>query len=384
MVEIAKRTEGTMDKLEKGGLVWSTAQEEKPNLASWKTTGLYYYKISMSLATLFLLLWQYGLPACARPPSITPQLAEIPLYVLRYAPLVWLDTGEQYFPSDIYAQVQNTHPDINFTQIQDPPSPLTLENLDVLNNYGNKGYNVFLTSTIDVTTSPKWLDGIVPDSSGRTNGATSCAIIVNNHGSGHVDAFYMYFYAFNLGNTVLFQELGDHIGDWEHNMIRFVNGTPTEVWFSQHGNGEAFTYKAVEKKGVRPFAYSALGSHANYAIAGTHDHTIPDLNLPAGFLQDYTSQGMLWDPTLNAYFYSYDAKTSSFTAADEKSPVGFMNYRGKWGDQQYPDKDERQKIFFGFRKFVSGPTGPWSKQLNRTKVCPENGIPCIVRDALGP
>lgn len=29
--------------------------------------------------------------------------------------------------------------------------------------------------------------------------------------------------------------------DWEHNMVRFQNGTPTQVWFSQHGFGEAFT-----------------------------------------------------------------------------------------------------------------------------------------------
>jgi hypothetical protein len=298
--------------------------------------------------------------------------------------LVWLDISEQYFPSDIYAQVINTDPHINFTEIENPPSPLTLENLDSLNQYGNKGHNVYLTSTLDVTTSPRWLDGIVPDSYGKTNGATSCAIIVNNHGNGSVDAFYMYFYAYNLGNTVFFQELGDHIGDWEHNMVRFRNGTPEAIWYSQHGNGQAFTYKAVEKKGLRPITYSAMGSHANYAIEGIHDHTVPDLNLPAGFLLDYTSQGLLWDPTLNSYFYDYDATTASFTPADDESPVGFMNYRGKWGDQQYPKDDPKQKYFLGFWKFVSGPAGPWSKQLNRAKICPENGIPCIVRDSLVP
>ena len=184
---------------------------------------------------------------------------------------------------------------------------------------------------------------------------------------------------------MLFQELGDHIGDWEHNMIRFENGDPVAIWFSQHGNGEAFTYNAVEKEGIRPITYSAQGSHANYAIVGTHDHTIPDLNLPAGFLLDYTSRGMLWDPTLNTYFYNYNATTMSFSAADGNSPVGAMNYRGRWGDKQYPDDDPRQPPpFFGFRKYVGGPTGPYDKQLNRTLICPANGIPCIVRDSLGP
>ena len=244
--------------------------------------------------------------------------------------------------------------------------------------------DVYLTSTLDVTKAPKWLDGVVPDSSGKTNGATSCAVVINDRGAGLVDVFYMYFYAYNLGNTVLFQELGDHIGDWEHNMIRFQDGMPKEIWYSQHGNGEAFTYKTVEKKGVRPIAYSAMGSHANYAIAGTHDHTIPDLNLPAGFLQDYTSQGLLWDPIKNTYFYNYNAENMSFSPADGDSPVGAMYFNGQWGDEQYKQDDPRQKFFFGFYKFVGGPTGPWDKQLNRTKVCPENGLLCIVRESLGP
>jgi hypothetical protein len=284
----------------------------------------------------------------------------------------------------MYAQLANTHPEINLTTINDPPLPLNLSNLHKLNQFGNNGMNVYLTSNIDVTTEPKWLTGIVPDSTGKTNKAVSCAIIINNHGFGFVDAFYMYFYAYNQGNTVLLQELGDHIGDWEHNMIRFLNGTPQAIWYSQHGNGEAFTYRAAEKIGIRPVSYAARGSHANYAIAGIHDHTIPDLNLPAGLIQDYTSKGMLWDPTLNTYFYNYIVNTQTFASIND-SPVGAMAFKGRWGDEQYPKADPKQPPpFFGFYKYVSGPTGPWDKQLNRTKVCPENGILCIIRDSLGP
>jgi hypothetical protein len=307
--------------------------------------------------------------------------------------MVYLDTAEAYFPSDISAQLLNTYPAINLTSIPNAPS-LNLYNLEVLNKYGNGGTDVYLTSNLDVTTSPAWLTGVVPSQSTyATTGAVSCAIIINDHGSGNVDVFYMYFYAYNLGNTVFWQELGDHIGDWEHNMIRFKDGLPQAVWYSQHGNGQAFTYETVQKfqSGIRPISYSARGSHANYAIPGTHDHTIPDLNLPSGFLQDYTSKGALWDPTLSSYFYNYrsvprpnETITQPFVPING-APLGAMLYKGKWGDEQYPNSDKRQKKpFFGFTKFVSGPTGPWDKQLNRSKVCPDNGILCIVRDVLSP
>lgn len=177
-----------------------------------------------------------------------------------------MQSTEPYQPSDIGAQLVHTVPKNNFTAIPGAPAVLTLDNLDSLNALG--GHTVYLTSIDDVTTNPTWLYGVKPDSTGKTEGATSCAIIVNDHGAGNVDAFYMYFYAYNQGNKVLWQEIGDHVGDWEHNMIRFLNGIPQTIWFSQHGNGEAFTYECVEKHGQRPVVYSAQGSHANYATTG--------------------------------------------------------------------------------------------------------------------
>jgi len=349
-----------------------------------------YQKIMLFIALSGLLLWQCGAFTIA-PPIDTRQAGSIPSYVLQYAPLVWLDTQEIYFPSDMYAQIINTNPDVNYTTITTAPSPLTLLNLDALNAYGNDGEFVYLTSKVDITTNPAWLDGVVPDGKGLTANATSAAVIVNNHGSGLVDAFYMYFYAYNQGNKFLGSELGDHVGDWEHNMVRFQDGIPQALWYSQHGNGEAFTYDCVEKMGIRPISYSARGTHANYAIAGTHDHTIPDFNTYFGLLVDYTSQGILWDPTLSAYFYTWDVAASNFTSATsigvDGNPLGAMNYLGRWGDEQYPDSDPRQVDFLGLHleyKYMAGPTGPYDKQLNRTDVCPVDGVPCILRTKLGP
>lgn len=133
----------------------------------------------------------------------------------------------------------------------------------------------------------------------------------------------------------------------------------------------------------QPIVYSANGSHANYAIDGTHDHTIPNLNLPTtGVLNDYTDQGRLWDPIASAWFYSYKPSPETFTAYGGSSPTGWLYFNGKWGDQQYPDSDKRQKELFGQAKYQGGPTGPRDKQLNRTNICPDDGNECILRDSL--
>ncbi|KAF2807813.1 uncharacterized protein BDZ99DRAFT_489398 [Mytilinidion resinicola] len=185
-----------------------------------------------------------------------------------------------------------------------------------------------------------WLNGVAPDAEGRTKNAVSCCIIITDTGNG-------------TGGVVLNNQLGDHVGDWEHNIVRFANGEPKYVWYSQHSNGQAFQYRVLkkDKSGKRPLAYCANGSHAVYATSGIHDHTVPNLNLPFPFL--------LVDETNAA-----------------GTPVNWLYFLGKWGDEQHPDKGKRQKQLAGNRKYVGGPTGPADKQLNRKKVCLDNGKQC--------
>ncbi|CAI7565933.1 unnamed protein product [Penicillium crustosum] len=298
--------------------------------------------------------------------------SNVPPYVLEYAPLVWLHSQETYMPSDIQQQVDHTRPNVNWTTIEGVESPLNLDNLDTLNSMGNT--SVYLTSLegIEADPEPAWFRGIRPDSQGRIGNGTGSVIVIADRGNGTVDAFYFYFYAFNKGGRVLGLEFGDHIGDWEHNMIRFVNGTPDAIWYSQHASGQAFTYAAVEKKDKRPYVYSARGTHANYAIAGKHDHTIPGFNLPAGFLMDYTGRGVLWDPLLNVYTYNYDKATAAFKAVNSKDPVAWLDFNGRWGDDQPPNEPS----IFGEAKNVAGPNGPKFKGLDRELVCPSK--PCFV------
>lgn len=70
-------------------------------------------------------------------------------------------------------------------------------------------------------------------------------------------------------NRVLGTSFGNHVGDWEHTMIRFQDGTPQAIYLSQHDSGIAYTWDAIIKNEQgRPSVYIALGDHACYAVVG--------------------------------------------------------------------------------------------------------------------
>lgn len=73
---------------------------------------------------------------------------------------------------------------------------------------------MYLTSVADVTTNPAWLNGIQTDANGGTEDKKTCAIITVDKGSGTVDAFYMYFWAFNWGGVVFENQLGEQLCGW--------------------------------------------------------------------------------------------------------------------------------------------------------------------------
>lgn len=241
--------------------------------------------------------------------------------------------------------------------------------------------------------------------------APSILVIVDK-GSNIVDAFWFYFYSYNLGTTVSNIRFGNHVGDWEHSLIRFQNGVPESVFLSAHSGGLAYDWEAVEKgkeKGQegRPILYSAVGSHAMYATPGKHPYI-----LPFSLLADVTDKGPLWDPALNYVAYHYntsithnaDARSianASFSSsnystfdtnsslAEEKydsfrpaacnpsAPLGWWWYDGHWGDKFYELHDWRQWRFFGQYHYVNGPFGPRFKNLGRAKVC-QSGPSCRI------
>ncbi|RMZ75618.1 hypothetical protein DV738_g5389, partial [Chaetothyriales sp. CBS 135597] len=307
------------------------------------------------------------------------QQESIPQYVFDHAPLCWLDDKEAYWPSSLTTHLENVFPAVDATKIANAASPLTLANLGALNADGNGGVDVYLTAKegIDANPQPSWFYGVKPDSSLSAPGGV---VIIADKGDGIVDVFYFYFYSYNQGTWFLglpALELGDHVGDWEHNMIRFVNGEPSAIYFSQHSSGQAFRFSVIDKdpNSGRPLNFPARGSHANYPTSGQHDHTIPGVDLPVGALLEYTSEGTLWDPLTQALFYNYNVTTSTFTPLNGQ-PTAFLSFLGHWGDDELPLSNSNQVDFFGFRKYTGGPTGPEDKNLNRSAVCQSS--PCIV------
>ena len=240
----------------------------------------------------------------------------------------------------------------------------------------------------------------MPDPAGYSPAPAILVLVDKGHGI--LDAFWFYFYSFNLGNTVLNIRFGNHVGDWEHSLMRFHNGVPKAIFFSAHSGGLAYSYNAVEKgKGKgregRPVLYSAMGTHAMYATPGTQPYI-----LPFGLLADVTDRGPLWDPALNHLAYHFntsithdqDAKSISsfsslFQSRDQElhvmqdtlqpascnpaAPTSWWWYSGHWGDKFYELMDLRQWRFAGQYHYVNGPLGPLFKNLGRNKVCQSRG-----------
>ncbi|KFA81269.1 hypothetical protein S40288_04867 [Stachybotrys chartarum IBT 40288] len=316
-----------------------------------------------------------------------PEL-QCPDYVTTYAPLVWLHSDDPYMPSDILTHVQHTKPQLDGKPIPDVPA-LDLDNLDVLNDFGDQ---VALTSIHDPTTFPAWIFGKTPDEAGQVHNATPAVVVLVEKNELDLDAFYFYFYSYNEGPNITQvleplnrivdgpeaqtgMHFGDHVGDWEHNMIRFQNGTPQGIYYSQHRDGKGYSWSdpAVSKKDERPYVYSGRGSHANYPEPGAQIHDQA--------LIDWCDQGQIWDPVASAYFYRFNATTSELThiaGPGESSPpsanlTSFLYFNGRWGDREYPVSDPRQKIIprFGLRRFETGPSGPLTKHLLRKGLEPD-------------
>ncbi|CAE6401042.1 unnamed protein product [Rhizoctonia solani] len=284
---------------------------------------------------------------------------------------IWRFTREEFWPSDPTIHLQHvTAKHSDFSNDTAAPYPLTITNL----NYPGSNEDTYLTGNDDVETEPEWLRSTYgkPNAIGKS-AAPSAIIAVDKGetiGTGYVDVFYPFFYSFNRGNRYNGSVYGDHVGDWENIMIRFLNGSPQSVHYSQHSDGPAYTYDATPKCGLRPIAYSAGGSHANYATVGAHNHSAN-----FGYLTDHADAGPMWDITLNYVAYWYSTEKGFVGATHNQVSGSWLEFIGHWGDKQYPDSDPRQHSLEGQYRYTSGPPGPIGHNLMRTTLCQYSDCP---------
>jgi hypothetical protein len=123
--------------------------------------------------------------------------------------------------------------------------------------------------------------------------------------------FYYYY------NPKTFYTIGNHEGDWEWLQIKLdASGNPTDVTFSQHGEGETCSWSEVMKNASgQAVVWPAIGSHANYFAPGD-DYTVPIEGFADG--DDETAEANDFDETTP-------------DVIDITSAPAWIEWDGSWG-----------------------------------------------------
>ncbi|WP_224369081.1 Vps62-related protein [Hyalangium versicolor] len=263
------------------------------------------------------------------------------LSALQYAPRIWLHNEESYWPSSTGFFLPNMHKDGTHLWTNQPLG-------------------------CDSCTDPQFLDGQRPD---QTYVPVYAQIVTRTQGGAPTnitDIIYWTFYPYNNGKRVCigiyingvgcvggYSTFGNHVGDWEHLTVRFVDGRPSQVYMSQHANGQTFTFgsKDMSSVGFHPEAYSALGSHGLYPDAARH--TYEEL-FNGDTLNDDTARGIAWNAWDRPVVF-YWQPMGTFTGALE-----WLNITEDWGnDSSGCDNIVSQQS--GECVLNSGPTAPLKK-----------------------
>ncbi|MFC5799058.1 Vps62-related protein [Streptomyces formicae] len=229
-----------------------------------------------------------------------------------FAPRVWLESQERYLPSSVEHFLPNVREDDGYLVTRQPLG-------------------------CDSCTDPVFLRGQNPD----RQAVSSYAQIVHRTQNGAVtnitDIFYWMFYPYNQGKDVCLgwdssagciggtKSFGNHVGDWSHLTIRFVDNLPHQIYLSAHSSGQQYLFgdKHVQLANWRPTAYAGRGSHELYATAGEHVY----YDLPnGGDLADQTDRGTLWDTAQALVPYAWQP-TGAYTGS-----LSWLNITSRWGN----------------------------------------------------
>ena len=288
----------------------------------------------------------------------------------RFAPRIWLQQDESYFPSNVESLLNNTH--VETHPDSDKPNQQFLVTDQALG--------------CDSCTGPAFLAGQRPNQSAVPAYAEVVHRTDNGHPTNVTDIIYWMFYPYNNGKRVCigvyvsrigclggYSTFGNHVGDWENVTLRFVDGTPQLISLSQHDGGQTFPYggKDVVLVGEHPVVYAAQGSHGLYADAGRHTYK----RLPNGdSLNDDTSAGTLWDTQQALKVFAWQP-VGSFTGE-----WSWLNYTGRWGNPK--SGCTFSEPISGECVLDDGPVGPPMKAAFDPHMQPLDGAPAP-RGAVG-
>jgi hypothetical protein len=231
-----------------------------------------------------------------------------------FAPRIWLHPDEQFYPANADYHLAHVHDEDGYL--------VTDESLGC-----------------DACTDPPFLHGQRPD----RQSVSSYAEIVHRTQGGRptdvTDIIYWSLYDYNQGKDVCIgwdspvgciggdQSFGNHVGDWTHVVIRFVDNRPSQIYYSQHSWGAQYFFgdKHIRLADWRPDVYAALGDHEEYPDAGRHAyHALPN----GGELADETARGVLWDTASSLVTFNWQ-QSGTYTG-----PLSWLNFSGRWGNPQ--------------------------------------------------
>lgn len=260
------------------------------------------------------LFWALNKSALAN-----PELQGAPvddLTVLQYAPMVWLHPDEYYWPSSAEFFLANVKPVGYYLETKEPLGCASC-------------------------TDPAFLTGQRPD---PTTHVPMYAQIIPRTQAGNptqtTDVVYWMFYPYNGGKRVCigtynavhkcigrFSTFGNHVGDWEHVTVRFVEGRPTQVYMAQHAEGQLFSFgdKALSLLNFHPETYAAFGSHGVYADSGSHPYRT---FFNGEVLSDETGRGTPWPGWVNPVIIPWQP-LGTYTSTNGP---GWMDITLQWGN----------------------------------------------------
>ncbi|MCE9673220.1 Vps62-related protein [Myxococcus stipitatus] len=265
--------------------------------------------------------------------------------VIQFAPRVWLHSDEQFLPSTteyFLKHVKEVNGHLTTLQPLGPPG-------------------------CDECADPPFLRGLHPSQTHVPVYAQLIPRTVAGTPTNITDVIYWTFYDFNLGKHVCiggrigdtclgyWMQLGNHVGDWEHLTVRFVDGRPTQVTMSQHGKAPIFGYggKHLPMMGLHPEAYSALGSHGLYPDAAVHEY----MNLYNGdSLKDVTNRGTAWHTWDKPVVFPWQPQGTF------KGSLSWLNITAGWGNAK-SGCDNAVSRASGECILNGGPGGPMQKDF---------------------